>query len=272
MRPILLSLYGPIAIHSFGVMIALALIITFYLLDRDQPLQQLLGKNQLSNLFQISIVAGVVGGRIWFLCTNTEYIPSMTNVFAVWNGGLSILGAFIGIITTVSCYLYIHTISVLRVLDRLALYAPLTQAISRFGCFFAGCCYGIPTTMPWAIIYTDNDSLAPLHQALHPTQLYSSIMLTITFMLLVAFNHYKAKKPGQLLALYIMLMSTERFFIDFLRGDREFFEQSGIMTSLSIQQILAFILFLGALCMIITIQFFSKHQPKNLTFAPDESI
>ncbi|MBV8660753.1 MAG: prolipoprotein diacylglyceryl transferase [Candidatus Dependentiae bacterium] len=261
MPPILLHIYGPIAIHSFGAMIVLGLMITLYLLHRDKPLQNLISEQQLTTIFQISFISGIAGGRIWFLMLNSSMMTHWTDYFSVWSGGLSILGAVIAIIGTLSIYFFYTKLPTLRLLDRLALYTPLLQSISRLGCLFAGCCYGKPTHLPWGIMYENYDSLAPLHIKLHPSQMYSSLFLACSFILLLCFDRfYHYKKPGQILALYIMLISLDRFIIDFFRGDREFFIQPNewLFGNLSIQQTLALWMFLGALIMMIFVTIYKK--------------
>ena len=259
MPPIILHIYGPVAIHSFGAMIVLGLIITLYLLHQDKPLQKLISEDQLATIFQISFIAGIAGGRTWFLLTNPSIIQHWTDCFTVWAGGLSILGAIIGIIATLMIYFYYRNLPLLKILDRLTLYTPLLQSISRFGCFFAGCCFGKPTNVPWGVLYENPDSLAPLHIVMHPTQIYSSLFLACIFITLLLFDRYYTKKlPGQILALYIMLSSLERFSVDFLRGDQEFFSQPGIFGNLSIHQALALCLFLGALSMLVFISIYKK--------------
>ena len=264
MPPILLHIYGPIAIHSFGLMIMLGLIVTLYLLHHDKPLTKLISHNQLGTIFQISFIAGIIGGRSWFLITNPSIITHWTDCFTVWAGGLSILGAVIAIITTLFTYFYYTKLPALKILDRIALYTPLLQSISRLGCFFAGCCYGQPTNLPWGVVYKHFDSLAPLHVTIHPTQLYSSLFLACIFIIMLCFDrYYQHKKSGQMLALYIMLISLDRFLIDFLRDDQEFFVQPGLFGTLSIQQALALCLFIGAFTMISFITIYKK---------PNESI
>jgi phosphatidylglycerol---prolipoprotein diacylglyceryl transferase len=261
MPPILFHIYGPIAVHSFGLMIAIGLIVTLSLLYRDKPLQKLISGKQLETIFQLSFFSGIAGGRIWFLITNQSMIESWTDCFTVWSGGLSVLGALIGIITTLIIYFYYTNLSALSILDRIALYTPLLQSISRLGCFFAGCCFGQATNLPWGVIYENCDSLAPLHIVLHPTQIYSSLLLALSFVILLCYDRYcaaKKKRSGQMLAMYIMLMSVERFFVDFVRGDQEFFTQPGLFSCLSIQQILALCLFFGALSMMIFISMYKK--------------
>ena len=213
MSPVLLHIYGPFAIHSFGFMIILGLILTLYLLDRDKKLQKIVTHQQLATIINVSLISGVVGGRIWYLITNASDLNHWTDSFMVWNGGLSILGAVIGILTGISIYLRSQKLPILSLLDRFSLYAPLLQSISRFGCFFAGCCYGLPTNLPWAVEYINSESLAPLHVLIHPTQIYSSLLLFLSFVVLYFFDQRKHNKTGQILALYIMLSTAERFIV-----------------------------------------------------------
>jgi len=261
MSSVLLHIYGPLAIHSFGLMIVIGLIVILYLLEYDTKLKTLISLEQLSTIIQISLISGITGGRIWFLITNPSIIESWTDIFTIWSGGLSILGAIIGIIATLPIYLIWHHIPILKLLDRLALYAPLLQSISRFGCFFAGCCHGLPTNLPWGILYTDTESFAPLHTIMHPTQIYSSVLLFLIFIILYFFDrHNKYQKAGTILTLYIMLTSSERFIVDFWRGDQEFFAQPTYFDFLSIQQYLALLLFIIALIMLIFITIYKKQN------------
>lgn len=264
MSPILLHIYGPFAIHSFGTMIVIGLLITLYLLQQDKPLHKLITNDQLASIVQLSFFAGIAGGRTWFLITNPLIVTNWIDLVAIWSGGLSILGAVIAVLLTLSLYFYMKKIPRLPVLDRLSLYAPLLQSISRFGCFFAGCCYGKVTDLPWGIVYKNPDSLAPLHVVIHPTQIYSSLFLASIFLILLYFDrYYTPKKSGQILALYIMLMSFERFFIDFLRGDQEFFIIK-LFGKISAQQILASFLFIaGFLCMLF-VTIYAQTSKKRL--------
>ncbi|MBP6869420.1 prolipoprotein diacylglyceryl transferase [Candidatus Babeliales bacterium] len=259
MSPILFHIYGPISIHSFGAMIVFGAVITLYLLHRDQPLHTFISDDQLATIVQISFFSGMIGGRCWFLITNQSMILSWTDVIAVWSGGLSILGAIIATIIALSVYFYNQNLPALPILDRLALYAPLLQSISRFGCFFAGCCYGQTTNLPWSIIYKHPDSLAPLHIALHPTQIYSSLFLLSSFIILLCFDrYYRNQKPGQIIALYLILISLERFFVDFFRGDQEFLTSCNLCTNLSIQQILALCLCITGLIIMIFVTLYKN--------------
>lgn len=236
--PILLHIYGPFSIRAYGFMIVLGILVGGSLLFFDKRRKALISDEQFFNLVNGSILATVAGGRAWFLLFNQNFITSWTDIFAVWQGGLSILGAVIAMLFFVPWFAKKHNIPLFPFLDRVALYSPLIQAIARIGCLFAGCCYGILSNLPWAVTYTDPESLAPLYCAMHPTQLYSSVLLFALFLLLYTVQN-KLKFSGQLFTLYIIGISFERFFVDFFRGDQELTGLSPHFFNLSVQQMTA---------------------------------
>jgi phosphatidylglycerol:prolipoprotein diacylglycerol transferase len=109
----------------------------------------------------------------------------------------------------------------------------------RIGCFFAGCCYGKETSLPWGVIFTDPNSLALLNVSLHPTQLYDAANGLAIFLFLTWKEKRKAF-DGQIFFLFFLLYSITRFFIEMLRGDpRGFIYQDLISTSQGIGILLA---------------------------------
>lgn len=261
MPPVLLHIYGPIAIHSFGLMIVIGFLITLHFLQKDTSLQKLISQDQLFTLIQICFITGILGGRLWFLCINYSMFPSWVEMLQIWSGGLSVLGAILGAWAGLSAYLMYASLPILPVLDRLALYTPLLQSISRIGCFFAGCCYGKACNLSWAVIYTNPESLAPLHIFIHPTQLYSSIVLASIFLFLYSFDRYcKGRKNGQILFLYLLLTSCERFFIDFIRADQDGMITTRFFGQISAQQNLSLWLGFIGLCGMIFVTFYQKQD------------
>lgn len=221
MFPRLLHLYGPLWIHSYGVMIAIGFTV-FLWLTYYHPLRKKLinGELYLNTVF-LGLLSGIVGGRLLFVITEWEYfLNNPFNIIAPWEGGLVVLGAIIGVLAIIPAYLMYHKIQTLELIDLVSLYAPLMQAIARFGCLFAGCCYGkIAPDLPWAITFTRTEGFAPLHVPLHPTQLYLAAASFIIFLLLPLLKKIVVTKPGQLTFMYLILESIARFVIDFWRGD-----------------------------------------------------
>lgn len=227
MNPRLLHLYGPFYINSYGVFIALGILIVILLAKRDTKYKNLLTNDQLISLTMYSILGGVLGGRLLYFLTNWNSLDNLLQVLEFWQGGGSVLGSIIGIIGVVTWYAKKNKLHLFELLDFVALYAPLLHSISRIGCFFAGCCFGKETSSIFSVVYKNPDSIAPLFTKLHPTQLYSAIMLFFIFLLLYYAQDYYVK-PGQTISFYLMLACTERFFIDFMRGDQQFIHSLSI--------------------------------------------
>lgn len=220
MSAILLHLWGPFTIHSYGFFIAIGLIVFILLVMRDERFKKLSLGNDFFDVITVGIFAALFGGRTLYILSEQEPLHNVLDFFAFWRGGLSILGGVIGVIIGLSLFLRYKKIPILRFFDLIAIYAPLLQAISRIGCFYAGCCYGLPCFNKWAIIYTDPDCYAPLHTFIHPTQLYSAGLLAILFLILFLYVRHKKMSPGFILNIYIFCIALERFLIDFWRADR----------------------------------------------------
>ena len=99
----------------------------------------------------------------------------------------------------------------------------LGHVVGRFGCFFAGCCYGKPTTLPWGITFTDPFAAAnvgtPLNVPLHPTQLYEAGAELLILMRPARTERKGRPFPGRTFWLYMLLYAVSRFVIEIFRGD-----------------------------------------------------
>jgi phosphatidylglycerol:prolipoprotein diacylglycerol transferase len=252
MKAVLLNIYGPVAVQSYGLCIAIGVVLSFYFLSKDKKLKQLISYDQLMNCFQIGFFAAVFGGRTLFFISNPDQLGSVIDF--VWNGGLSILGALIATIIALVAYVKKIKVSPALFLDRVAIYAPFMEACGRVGCFMSGCCYGISSSLPWAFAYTDIDTKAPLCISLHPVQLYTAALFALVFAFLYLFLQRKNNKPGALFWSYLSLTAAIRFGTDFWRGDREF---SAYVKIFSISQIVAILIFMCAIIGLVTV-FFSK--------------
>jgi phosphatidylglycerol---prolipoprotein diacylglyceryl transferase len=105
--------------------------------------------------------------------------------------------------------------------DLFALALPAGEAVGRIGCFFNGCCYGVATSLPWAV-----------HQHgawRHPTQLYASVIAVGLFAALLAARD-RLPREGDLFRLYLALYGASRFLLEFLR------ERTPVFGGLSLAQ------------------------------------
>ncbi|MEX0939899.1 MAG: prolipoprotein diacylglyceryl transferase [Candidatus Babeliales bacterium] len=252
----ILHLFGPIYIQSYGICIALGLLAFMNLMYRDARRAVLLTYDQFISLITIGIAAAIIGGRVLYILTEFSYLHSI-NIFEIWHGGFSVLGSIIAVIATIPFFLNKHGIPLFSTLDLCATYAPLLQSISRIGCFFAGCCFGKPTNSFFGIMYSTPFEIAPALIKIHPTQLYSSIILFSIFLFLYIYRKNNFF-DGSFLYIYLVCASLERFFVDFFRGDQQF---SNSLPLFSINQWLSLFIFCGATCFFCIRYYNKSYEP-----------
>ncbi len=241
----LIHLFGPLSINSFGLMAAIGLLVFYWLIQKHPQFKALHLQDSFTAILLVGAGIAIIGGKFAYHIAEHDMPQTISDIFAFWQGGISVLGATISILFVVPAYLYYKKIPILPFADLVSIHIPLFQAIARLGCYFAGCCFGAASTAPWAVVYTDAQCYAPLYQRLHPTQLYSAAILLFIFLLMYYVMQHLFKKPGQLMCIYLMLMSTERFVVDFWRADRVFFENP-CLDGFSIYQWMAITIFLVA--------------------------
>ena len=106
----------------------------------------------ITNAALYSLMAGVAGARIFYVLLNIDkFRDNFLSVFAIWQGGLVLLGGVISAITVIIIYLRYHKLPARRYLDILAIALMLALAFGRIGCFMKGCCFGKPTDLSWAV-------------------------------------------------------------------------------------------------------------------------
>ncbi len=209
MHPIIGHL-GPLTIYSFGLLLALAVVLCSFLLSRDAKRVGISQEVIFDFVFWV-ILGGIVGARLFFVVLNfSDFAADPKEIIMIANGGLAwqgglILGGLAGLV-----FVRRKKLSLTFMVDLSAPYLALGQAIGRIGCFLNGCCYGKEAS--WGIYF-------PVHQSrLQPTQLYDTGMLLGIFFLLKALQR-KSLRQGQIFAAYLMLASVERFINEFFRGD-----------------------------------------------------
>ena len=249
MHPILFKI-GPITIYTYGVLIATAFFLGLALAARQARVE---GEDpqKIMDLSFYILISAIVGSRLLYIVVEyKEYISNPLRIFKVWEGGLVFYGGFIMAMAVVIIYVRRHEMNLWKVGDILAPSVAIGQGVGRLGCFFAGCCYGRETDVPWAFIFKDPNTLAPMDVHLHPTQLYDSANGFIIFVILLILRKFK-KFDGQLFWTYTLLYAVGRFIVEIFRGDERGFV---IESFLSTSQFIAIPLFIVSLAMLIKLK------------------
>lgn len=209
-------------IASYGLFFALAALtgwVIFLRLARATALPQ-----AESDRFAFwTVVAGLCGSKLTLIALDWRYyLEDPIRIFSTLrSAGVLMGGVTAGFFAAVAlCRLY--RLPFWRVADAAAVPLPLTQAIGRIGCLMAGCCYGRACDLPWGVVFRDpaaaENSGVPLGVPLHPTQLYhfGADLLVFAATSLV----WKRRRfDGQVLLVYMIFYSAERFVVELWRGD-----------------------------------------------------
>ncbi len=139
----------------------------------------------------------------------------------IGGAGLTIWGAILGAAIGIWIYSRLSKFNFGYLADLIVPGLILAQAIGRVGCTINGCCYGTETSLPWAIVYTNPNSLGPLGVPTHPTTVYEIIYLMLMFGITLPLRN-RLKPDGSLFLVYLSLYSAWRLGIDFLRTGSPF--------------------------------------------------
>jgi len=215
--------FGTITIYTYGVLLAAA-----YLLGLQLALTRAkargLDSTKVMDLGIYIIISALVGAKLLLLVTDFQTFKSNpAELFNLLREGGVFYGGLIVAVLVALWYIRRVGLPLWTTCDVFAPGIALGHVIGRLGCFFAGCCFGRPTNVPWAITFTNPFAAAnvgtPLNVPLHPTQLYEAgAELLILIFLLVT------EKKGRMFAgrtfwLYMLLYAITRYVIEFYRGD-----------------------------------------------------
>src|SRR5918912_3313258 len=208
MHPRLLEL-GPITVYTYGVLLAAA-----YLLGLKLAMVRAnsrgLDSARVLDLGIYIIISALVGAKLLLLVTdfNTFRADPRELLTLARSGGVFYGGLILAVIVALW---YIRKVG-LPLWTTCDVFAPgiaLGHVVGRFGCLFAGCCYGKPTQVPWGVTFSDpfarENVGTPLNQPLHPTQLYEAGAELLILAVLLLTESRGKRYPGRTFWLYMLL-------------------------------------------------------------------
>ncbi|GAB4251675.1 MAG: prolipoprotein diacylglyceryl transferase [Thermoleophilia bacterium] len=205
---------GPVTVHSFGVMMALAFI-TAGLVTGWQLSKRGISTDLTYTLLIAAIVGGVVGAKIHYLIIHPDRfeVAAFSGTGLVWYGGL------FGGIAAVALVAYLSAHPTALIADAVAPGLAVGYAVGRIGCFLNGDDYGVPTDLPWGMAFPDGSP--PTTETVHPTQLYETFGSLFILALLLWVLAPRLARTGSLFWSYLGLAGVERFLVEFVRTNPE---------------------------------------------------
>src|SRR6266566_4637729 len=253
--------FGTVTIYTYGVLLAAA-----YLLGLQFALVRAkkrgLDANRVMDLGIYIIISALVGAKLLLLVTDFQTFRSNpAELFNLVREGGVFYGGLIVAVAVALWYIRRVGLPLWTTCDVFAPGIALGHVIGRFGCFFAGCCYGRPTTKPWGITFTDPFAAAnvgtPLGVPLHPTQLYEAGAELLILVFLLTTERKGRPFAGRTFWLYMLLYAVSRYVIEIFRGD-----ERGTVGIFSTSQFISLILAPLAIVMLIYLSRAVAPEPK----------
>jgi phosphatidylglycerol:prolipoprotein diacylglycerol transferase len=244
---------GPLTVYTYGVLLAAA-----YLLGLQLAIVRArkagLDSQKMLDLGVALVIAALVGAKVLLLLVNFDYFrANPRELLVVARSGGVFYGGLIGATLVAFWYIRRHGLPLWTTCDMFAPGIALGHVIGRLGCLMAGCCYGKPTNVPWAITFTDPFAAAnvgtPLNTPLHPTQIYEAGAELLILVWLLATERKGRPFSGRTFWGYMFLYAVSRFIIEFYRGD-----ERGIVMGLSTSQFISIILAPLSVIMLIVLR------------------
>lgn len=200
-------------IRYYGLMYALGFLITYFLLlflAKERKMS--LDKEKILDLIVYSMIGTILGGRMgYILFYNLPfYFRNPLEILAIWHGGMSFHGGFIGVTIAALIFCRKHKINFWKLADMTVIPLAISLFFGRIGNFINGELVGRITTVPWAFKFPGVEGYR------HPSQLYEAGKNLFIFIVLW-FNRNKKYKDGSYYAIFIMMYSVLRFSIEFFR-------------------------------------------------------
>jgi len=248
-NPILFSL-GPITIHWYGLFFAAGFIIGLFTLNKIFEYERK-PKKELDDMFFYGLLFTVVGARLTH-CIFYEpnyYFSNPLEVLKFWKGGLASHGGGAGLLLVLVHFSRKSKhISLIWLLDRVVIPTAFAAMLIRIANFVNSEIIGIPTNSNWGVVFQKIDDIPR-----HPAQIYEAGLYLCVFLILISLYVRIRRKliPGSLFGLFLVLVFTGRFFIEFFKT-----QQSNVDISfISMGQILSIpYIFLGFIFLVKSIK------------------
>ena len=247
--PVAFSVFG-FDIVWYGIIITCGIILSvLYAMMRSKS-EEGVSIDNILDIALISIPAGIVGARLYFVLFKLDSFHSFYDVVNIRNGGLAIYGGIIFGFLTAFIITKIKKISTVKVFDICAPAFFVGQLIGRWGNFMNVEAYGSKTDLPWRMAISDTGAFI---SEVHPTFLYESMWNILGFVLINLL--YKKKRfDGQIFLMYITWYGFGRMFIEGLRTDSLYLGQ------FRVSQLIGAACFLGGVVLIVVNMMKSKSK------------
>lgn len=224
MHPIIFEL-GPFALHSYGLALAVAFGLGIWIADKRAVARGLDHKFAV-DLSVLILIFSLIGARATYVLTHLDEfaehpwdaISPVQHNGKIGIAGLVLLGGVVAGFATALYFAKKRNVKFLTITDIFVPSLALGIACGRLGCLLNGCCFGLPTDLPWGIHFPDGSMASDVFGAacVHPTQLYESLYMLVVFAFLLVLDR-RALALGKLTGWFLLLYGSGRVLIEQIR-------------------------------------------------------
>ncbi|MBB5022761.1 prolipoprotein diacylglyceryl transferase [Desulfurispira natronophila] len=220
MQPVIFEIFG-FALRYYSLMYILAAVAAYMVVSKIACERRMdMSREKKLDLIAFGLVGGIIGSRIYYVLFNWDrYSGDLLAMVAIWQGGLAIHGGVIGGAIAVYIYSSRQGFDRWSIADMGGLSVLLGQAFGRFGNFMNGDAHGIPTSMPWGVIFLPGTPAGNEFPGipLHPVMLYELALNLTIFILLFTLRRKLVR--GELIGWYLVSYGIIRSFTSLFRAD-----------------------------------------------------
>ena len=213
--PVLVS-FGPLKIRWYGLMYIMGFLFSYLLLRFQLKKQKepLLSQDQVLDLFFYLILGLIIGARLGYVVFYNlkAYIKDPLELLAVWHGGMSFHGGFIGVLFASWWFCRKNAISLMALGDLIIVTAPIGLGLGRLANFINGELYGRITTAPWGMVFPQG---GPLPR--HPSQLYEAFLEGLVLFIILWTTRNRKSFTGALVARFLIFYGLFRGLVELFR-------------------------------------------------------
>ncbi len=202
------------------------------------------------DLFFYCTLGIILGGRLGYAAFYRPELFGSTELFMLWEGGMSFHGGVIGTVVAIAWVAWRGQLNFIRVCDYIAVNVGFGMLFGRIANFINGELWGRPTDVSWAMIFPSD----PLGLPRHPSQLYEALLegaLVIAIMLPLFWKTRARYRPGLLVGAFTALVCGGRFVVEFFREPDAHLAWMVVDTGLSRGQWLSIPLILAGIALVV---------------------
>jgi phosphatidylglycerol---prolipoprotein diacylglyceryl transferase len=211
---------GPLGVRWYGLMYLAAFGFLWWL-GRIRIARGLapITREQFDDLIFLGVLGTILGGRLGYVLfyKPAYYFSHPLEIFAIWHGGMSFHGGFLGVLAAVAFFAWRRKIDWWRLTDFIAPCVPTGLAAGRLGNFVNGELWGRPTDLPWGMVFR---GAGPVPR--HPSQLYQFALEGVLLFVLLWWYASKPRARGAVSAMFLIGYGCFRFIAEFAREPDDF--------------------------------------------------